>query len=383
MDASRRFFLRSVVAGAGVGASLRWPTLGSSSAAAFEPVRGGKDDGVVLLNSNENAYGPSSRVQASIRSAIGRANRYACSSYREVVEQIARSHRVNPRQVLLGCGSTEILRAACCAFLGTSRKLIQASPTYEAIGEYARAVKSEVVSVPLDRHFAHDLQAMQAKATASPGLVYICNPNNPTATNTPRLDLESFIGKLPATTRVLIDEAYHHYAIPSETYSSFIDHPMADERVIVTRTFSAVYGMAGLRLGYAVAAPRVIEQMRRFITRDTLNSVAAGAVLVALDDVDGVKDFVKRNSDDRQEFYNSAMIRMLMPISSQANFVMMNTQHPAAEVIEHFRRHNILIGRRFPAMDNFVRVSLGTPSEMHAFWQAWDMLPWAKLFMHH
>ena len=123
MDASRRFFLRSVVAGAGAGASLRWPTLGSSSAAAFEPVRGGKDDGLVLLNSNENAYGPSSRVQAAIRSAMGKANRYAFTGYHEVVEQIARSHRVNPKQVLLGCGSTEILRAASCAFLGSQPEI--------------------------------------------------------------------------------------------------------------------------------------------------------------------------------------------------------------------------------------------------------------------
>ena len=382
MDASRRFFLRSVGIGAAASATARWPLLESSTGSGVESVPR-KDGGYVLLNSNENAYGPSSRVDAAIRSAIGRANRYAFASYNEVVEQIARSHRVKPNQVLLGCGSTEILRAASCAFLGSRRQLIQGSPTYEAMEEYARAVDSEVVSVPLDKHFAHDLHAMQAKWTASTGLVYICNPHNPTASTTPRLDLESFIGKLPATTRILIDEAYHHYAIPSGTYASFIDRPLADERVIVTRTFSAVYGMAGLRLGYAVAAPKVVEQMRRFITLDTLNSVVAEAAIVALDDVDGVKASVKRNSDDRQEFYNSAMIRMLMPISSQANFVMTDTQHPADEVIEHFRRHNILIGRRFPPMDSFIRVSLGTPPEMRAFWQVWDMLPWAKLFMHH
>ena len=102
-----------------------------------------------------------------------------------------------------------------------------------------------------------------------------------------------------------------------------------------------------------------------------------------MDDTEGLERAVKRNRDDRQEFFNSAMARMLMPISSHANFVMTNTQHPAEEVVAHFRQHKILIGRHFPPMDNYMRVSLGTPSEMRAFWQTWDMLPWSKKFMHH
>jgi histidinol-phosphate aminotransferase len=195
--------------------------------------------------------------------------------------------------------------------------------------------------------------------------------------------LEGFVGKLPLTTQVLIDEAYHHYAGHSEAYASFIDTPLMDERVIVTRTFSKVYGLAGLRLGYAVASPQVIEKMRRFLTEDGLNAIVAEVVGAAFDDADGVREFVKRNTDDRQEFHNQAMIRMLSPIDSHANFVMMNTQHPAEEVIEHFRKNNILIGRHFPPMDTYIRVSLGTPEDMAAFWQTWDLLPWAKKFMHH
>jgi histidinol-phosphate aminotransferase len=109
----------------------------------------------------------------------------------------------------------------------------------------------------------------------------------------------------------------------------------------------------------------------------------AEAVGAALDDIEGVARLVKRNSDDRQEFHNQAMLRMLVPIDSHANFVMMNTQHSADEVIEHFRKNSILIGRHFPPMDTHVRVSLGTPEDMAAFWQTWDLLPWAKKFMHH
>jgi histidinol-phosphate aminotransferase len=244
-------------------------------------------------------------------------------------------------------------------------------------------VGSEVVSVPLDPTFAHDLEGMRARMDASAGLVYICNPNNPTATLTLRKDLEAFIAKLPPTAQVLIDEAYHQFAGESAAYASFIDRPVDDERVIVTRTFSKVFGLAGLRLGYAVAAPKVIEKMRRFATRDSLNAIVAEVVGVALDDTEGIRQAVSRNANDRQEFHNQGMLRMLSPIDSHANFVMMNTQHPAEEVIEHFRRNNILIGRRFPSMETYVRVSLGTPEEMHAFWHTWDLLPWAKKFMHH
>src|SRR5439155_5882224 len=141
-------------------------------------------------------------------------------------------------------------------------QLIQAIPTFEAIQEYAKAARSKVVSVPLSRSSAHDLHAMFSHADASTGLVYICNPNNPTGSLTPRKDLEAFIEKLPANTRVVIDEAYHDFVIRTGMYSSFIDNPIDDERVIVTRTFSKAYGLAGLRLGYAVAAPKTIEQMR-------------------------------------------------------------------------------------------------------------------------
>jgi histidinol-phosphate aminotransferase len=383
MIRSRREFLRSIGIGAAAGAAVSWPLPASSAAYTSEPTRSGIRDGFIRLNSNENAYGTSPIVASAIQSATGMANRYPFMKYDEVTERIASFHRIKPEQVLFGCGSTELLRVAACAFLGNGRQFIQALPTFEALEHYAKAVGSEVLSVPLTPTFAHDLNGMLTGTGTSTGLVYICNPNNPTATLTPRKDLESFIGKLPANTQVLIDEAYHHYAGHSGTYASFIEAPVDDDRVIVTRTFSKVYGLAGLRLGYAVASPRVIEKMRRFLTADSLNAIVAEVVGAALDDVEGVARLVKRNTDDRQEFHNQAMLRMLVPIDSHANFVMMNTQHSADEVIEHFRKNNILIGRHFPPMDTHVRVSLGTPEDMAAFWKTWDLLPWAKKFMHH
>jgi histidinol-phosphate aminotransferase len=181
----------------------------------------------------------------------------------------------------------------------------------------------------------------------------------------------------------VIDEAYHHYAGTSGMYTSFIDRQLDDERVIVVRTFSKVYGLAGLRLGYAVGSPKTIQRMRKFATEDNINAVVTQASAAALNDTDGVLDSVRRNANDRQEFFNQAMARALKPIDSHTNFVMMNTFHPAEEVIQHFRKNSILIGRHFPPMDTHIRISLGRPEEMSAFWQAWDMLPYAKNLMHH
>jgi histidinol-phosphate aminotransferase len=382
MTTSRRSFVRFGAAAATAAVS-GWPLTGISRGNTFEPFQLKHDDGFIRLNSNENAYGPSVNVVEAITSATGSANRYPRMEYGALAERVAHANNVKPEQVVFGCGSTEILRIAAFAFLGKGKQLIQAFPTFEAIERYAHAAGSEIASVRLTPAFAHDLGGMLASAGASTTLVYICNPNNPTASLTPRKDLETFIAKLPASTFVVIDEAYHHYAGTSGMYTSFIDRPLDDERVIVVRTFSKVYGLAGLRLGYAVGSPKTIQKMRKFATEDNINAIVTQAAAAALDDSDGVRDSVRRNADDRQEFFNQAMTRALKPIDSHANFVMMNTLHPAEEVIQHFRKNGILIGRLFPPMDTYIRVSLGRTEEMSAFWRTWDMLPYPKNLMHH
>lgn len=382
MITSRRSFVR-FGASAATAAVMPWPLTGASRGGIFEPSRLQQGDGFIRLNSNENAYGPSVNVLGAIESAIASANRYPRMEYESLAERVAEANNVKPEQVLFGCGSTEILRMAAFAFLGKDKRLIQVSPTFGAIERYARASGSEVTSVRLTPTFAHDLDGMLACAGSATTLVYICNPNNPTASLTPRKDLENFVTRLPASTFVVIDEAYHHYAGASGMYASFIDRPLDDERVIVVRTFSKVYGLAGLRLGYAVASPKIIQRMRQFATEDNINAIVTQAAAAALDNTEGVRDFVRRNADDRQEFFNQAMTRALKPIDSHANFVMMDTFHPAADVIQHFRKNNVLIGRRFPPMDTYIRISLGRPEEMRAFWQTWDMLPYSKNLMHH
>jgi histidinol-phosphate aminotransferase len=216
---------------------------------------------------------------------------------------------------------------------------------------------------------------MLAHADASTGLIYVCNPNNPTGTLTPRRDLDAFIRRLPATITVLIDEAYHDYVGESSDYASFIDRPVDDGRVIVARSCSKIHALAGLRIGYAIAAPQTVRLLDAHRLTDGLNAVAVATALAALDDVEHVRVSAARNTDDRQEFFNQANARMLRWIDSRANFVLLHAAAPAVDVIEHFRKHEVLVGAPVPGFEKSIRVSLGTPAEMQEFWRLWDAMP--------
>lgn len=373
MAFSRRNFMKAAGLGAAGSAVARWPIAAISTGSIFEPLRAAEPEGSIVLSNNENAYGPSEKVRAALQTAVGFANRYEHGEYENLIDQIASLHHVARNQVLLGCGSSEILSMAAAAFLGPGKKLVIASPTYEAMAHHGETFGAEIVRTPLTRQYSHDLEAMLGRAT-SPGMVYICNPNNPTATLTPRSDIESFLNKLPPNVYVLIDEAYHHFVGASPAYASFIDRPLDDPRVIVTRTFSKIYALAGTRLGYAIASAQTINRMRPFQFHYSVSTIAARVGMIALDDTEGVRTAAKRNADDRQDFFNRAQTRNFNPIPSQTNFVMMNVERPVEEVIEHFQKNNILVGRPFPPMNTFLRISLGTPPQMGDFWRVWDLM---------
>jgi histidinol-phosphate aminotransferase len=315
-------------------------------------------------------------VIAVMREAVGRrACRYPDADADALQRKIASLHAVSPAQVVLGCGSSEILRMAIDTFAGPKKKIVAALPTFDSIHQYARRARAEVVDVPLNKDWSHDLGAMRARTDASTGLVYICNPNNPTGSITRRPELEMFLRKLPAHVVVLIDEAYHHYVGESAEYASFVDRPVDDPRVIVTRTFSKIHGLAGLRIGYGVAATRTARLLESSCLSDGVGTVAARAAAAALDDQDYVRRRVVTNIDDRQEFLNNANARMLRSIDSITNFVMLHAGRPAGPVVEHFAKHQILVPRAVPALESYVRVSLGTPAEMLEFWRVWDLMP--------
>lgn len=350
---------------------------------AFEPSRhgqavdaksalGSNRASAILLNSNENPYGPLPKTMTAMQQALGWANRYPDFDYDALVWEISDLHKMKPHQVVTGCGSTEILRVSAAAFLGPGTKLIEGWPTFEAIGEYAASMGAEVIKVPLTSNYAHDLDAMLSHAAGGPSLIYICNPNNPTASLTPRKDLDALISKLPSNSYLVIDEAYHHFATDSPDYVSYLQQPVDNPRVIVARTFSKIYGMAGMRLGYGVTSEEVAQKLRRFQNQDNVNMVAAQAGVAALQDTAETQVAIRRIVGDRQEFFNQANRRGLKAIPSYANFAMMDAGRPAADVSAYFKKNGILIGRRFPLMDNYVRISFGKPNEMQQFWKVWD-----------
>src|SRR5207302_8655462 len=209
--------------------------------------------GIVRLSANENPYGPSAKAHEAMKNAHPASNRYPDEANDVLIDKIAKINGVNREQIALGDGSGEILKLCAETFTGpTQGKLIAADPTFESILEYSKANGAEVVKVPLTSSFAHDLSKMGS--AAQKGLIYICNPNNPTASITPKNDLRDFIAKASPGTMILVDEAYFHYA-DSPDYESVIplikDHP----NLIVARTFSKIYGMARLRFGYCGVLP--------------------------------------------------------------------------------------------------------------------------------
>ncbi|HKD91799.1 MAG TPA: aminotransferase class I/II-fold pyridoxal phosphate-dependent enzyme [Terriglobales bacterium] len=329
-------------------------------------------EGVILLSRNENAYGPFASVQDAMRQALGRANRYTFPpDYAALIDGVSKLHSVQKNQIVVGAGSTEVLRMAAEAFTGPDKRLVTGHPTFEAMGEYASRRGSEVVRVPLTSSYAHDLDAMlRAAQGGQGGLIYICNPNNPTGSITPASELAEFIKQVPSGYVLLIDEAYHHFAEGQQGYA-----PNApSDNVMIARTFSKVYGIAGIRLGYAVATPERARQIQKWQLDNNVNAVASRCGSVAMEDTAATREAARRIVSDREAFVREAKARSLDVIPTYTNFAMMESGHQARQVIEYFGRNKIQIGRPFPPMDTRVRISFGTPQEMKKFWQVWDQM---------
>jgi histidinol-phosphate aminotransferase len=337
----------------------------------------------IHLDRNENAYGASQKAIAAIEETAKGTIRYPDSSI--LAKTLADHHRettsganqpITPEQIAVGCGSTDVLRMAASAFLAPGGTLIMAAPTCDLIAKYGRSKGATVAEIPLRNDHAHDLQGMlnHSNKSAASGLIYVCNPNSPTGTLTTRKDLEEFLVKVSPKFQVVIDEAYHHYAGGSGAYLSFIDRPSDNPRVIVTRTFSTAYGLAGARVGYAVASAANAERMVREALPFALNRAGMFAASAALADREHVARCTDRNSNDRQEFMNQVNARMLRALDSHGNFVCLNVMRPAGEISEHYRKNNFVLAPLISSMPNYLRISLGTPQEMREFWRVWDLL---------
>ena len=372
---SRRRFAQLL--GAGAACAVAKPSLSFArpAAAAKSPSTA---HGVVRLSSNENPYGPSAHALKAMSDSFNIACRYPDEHADVLVEKLTKLNSVGRDQILLGDGSAEILKVCAETFTGPAGKdkkgsgpLVAADPTFEAILHHATINGAEVVKVPLTSSFGHDLGKMLAAAHG--GLIYICNPNNPTATITPKNELRDFIDHAPADTMVLVDEAYYHYADSAE-YESVIplvkDHP----NLIVARTFSKIYGMAGLRCGYCVAQPQVIDLLRSHEPWDSVNIMALAAASISLDDADQVANGRRLNADAKK-FVTAELEGMgYKQIPSQANFFMVDVRQSVVPLIRKFKDQNVEIGRLFPSLPNHMRVTVGTKPEMEAFMSAFRQI---------
>jgi len=363
MELNRRQFAQSV--GAVLGGAMVIPSLTTTLA---EPRQHAprSTDGAIQIDSNENPYGPSPKAREAITNSETIACRYPDVTENRMIEAIAKYHSVPETQVALGCGSTEILRMADTAFLGPDKNVVAAAPTYEAVLSFAKVMHANAISVPQTKDHLHDLDAMAVKTTSSTGLVYICNPNNPTGTIVSKATIGKFMDRVPRSAMVLVDEAYCHFA-DDPAYGSVIEWIGKYPNLIVARTFSKIYGMAGMRLGYAIGTPEKIRAMRASKLWSSTNSAVMTAAMVSLADPDHVVDQQKKINGTRKWLCAELAKDGRTYIPSQTNFVMIHVGHDVTPVIQAFSQRNILVGRKFATMENWLRVSMGTPEEMQKF----------------
>src|SRR5262245_47884514 len=330
--------------------------LGTGAVVAAMPrlVVAARPNGIVRLNANENPYGPSPAAITAMRDAFALANRYPDDEADLFTADIAKLHGVSTDGVILGDGSSEILKLVAAAFTSPTRKLVMASPTFEAIGRYATVSGAEVVSVPLDASYAHDLAKMNV---AGAGAIYICNPNNPTASVTPAAAMKAFIEATDPSTMILVDEAYHHYA-SSPSYESVMALVKTRPNLIVARTFSKIYGMAGIRAGYAVAQPEVIRRLDAQKAWDSMNVMALVAARASLADAAHVAEGRKKNAATKGELVGGLQKLGYSIIPSDANFVMIDLRREVKPVIGALRERRVHVGRLFPAMPKHLRVTI-------------------------
>lgn len=321
--------------------------------------------GLIRLDSNENPNGPGPRALEAIRVMFGEANRYPDTPEGALVEAIAREHGVSAENVILGCGSSEILRMCVEAYTNSAQHLVTAEPTFELPGNFAKTVGRPVVTVPVDAKLRLDLDAM-ASAAGGAGLVFFCNPNNPTATVHGDAAVRDFVARVrresPATV-ILIDEAYHEY-VDDPSYRTAVPMVMSDPKLIVSRTFSKVFGMAGLRAGYAIAHRDTARNLQGWRLGSGVNVLAAAAATASITDHEHIALEQRRNREAKaftRAWFEKAGYEVG---ASEANFLMIDIRREVRPVRDACGTAGIAVGRPFPPLITHLRISIGTMEEM-------------------
>jgi len=362
---SRRSFLHlSGAASAAAAFSIMTEPL---LAAANRPKPLANDKDAVFIDANENPLGPSQPARDALAAIIPMGGRYSDGLTEDLVNTFAQMEGLAPDYVRAFAGSSPALRFAVIAFTSPQNSYVTADPGYEAGMFAAEAAQARVVKVPLTKTYAHDVKAMLAAAPDA-GLFYICSPNNPTGTVTPHSDIEYLVENKPKGSVVMVDEAYIHFA----DTTSAIDLVKAGKDVIVLRTFSKIYGMAGLRCGFAVARPELLEKIMNRSGWNFMPITAVVAASASLKDPRLGSERKRINASVRQGTFDWLDRSHYSYVPSESNCFMLDTKRPGKEVIEAMARQHVSIGRIWPVWPTCVRITVGTRAEMDRFQAAFQ-----------
>jgi len=361
------FTRRNFIAGAGAAAAATrlLPEMAWAQRAAVKTAGLPKD--MVWLNANENPAGIPEVAQAAMREVLPTAYRYHYQEFGGINAAIAKSEELSPEQILLGAGSSEALHLIVDVYTSATRPLITVAPAYEAPLELARALGRPVVLTKLREDYTADVHKLAEEAEkAHGGLIYLCNPNNPTSAVTRAKELAWLVANLPANTTLLVDEAYIHFVEASDVESA-LPYVRQGKDVIVTRTYSKIYGMAGLRVGFAAARPDIVNRLAP-LRINVISIVSARAVVAAIGQQRTlVPERRAALASTRRELCAWLKERNVKFIEPHANFLMIDCGRNAREFIAKMPPLGVAPGRPFPPLDNLLRVTIGTDPEMAKF----------------
>ncbi|MFT6806099.1 MAG: histidinol-phosphate aminotransferase [Glaciecola sp.] len=371
MQPSRRQFIQQL----GFGAA--WLGLAANTSLVFAnntPIlRLRQNTAPLLLHFNENSLGMSPNALSAAKSAIEHyGNRYPSASVDEFREKLADHHQVKSEQLIFGNGSTEVLQAIATFAARQNATMIEPSPTFGALKEYCKAENLNVIQVPVGQNFEMNIAAMKKQAMAQTGsvLINICNPNNPTGNIVDFTTMFDWISNAPDTHLFLLDEAYFDYAQANPRYKSGLDLiKQGKDNVVISRTFSKVYGMAGMRVGYGIATVNTANKIKPFAAGFNLSAAGIAAASAALDDKSFYKKSIEYNQLSRKILVATLNELELESVPSDTNFVLHRIGTPLADYAEHMQQNGIRVGRKMTLDDRWNRISLGTPDEMKIFTQ--------------
>jgi histidinol-phosphate aminotransferase len=367
VETSRRSFLGALGSGLAVagGACAARRGAGAASGPQRQPTSSVSSVEVLRLGANENPYGPAPSALRAIGDALPESNRYAFSAMSDTAAALAEHLHVPASHVVLGCGSSEILEAAVSAFTSRDKALVTAAPTFELPAARAASLGAGVTDVRVDERGRLDLAGMLDRAPGS-GLVYVCNPNNPTSTVHASKDIQAFIDDVhrrsPGTV-VLVDEAYHEY-VEAAGYASAAPLTVTDPGLVVTRTFSKIYGLAGLRVGCAVSQPATLARLRPWLGDMTMSVLTAAAAGASLADAAHVERQRSLNHEARAFTLDALARAGCTAYDSDANFVMVDVARDCRSFAAACAARGIRIARPFPPLEHHARITIGTLDEM-------------------